>query len=89
VTELAERWGVMRKYVYAHVHNRDLPAVRLGDKSIRIRLADIEAYEAAHMIAPVDPDLSPEDLEWIRELVRKSGPLTEERKTVIRSVFRA
>jgi excisionase family DNA binding protein len=87
IEQVAQRWGVTKKSVQVKIRSGDLPAVRLGQKSIRIRLEDIEAYEAAHMYTA--PDLDPADLAWIQELVENAPPLTEEQKAVIRSAFRA
>jgi excisionase family DNA binding protein len=76
----------MKKAVYARINSGELPAVKLGEKSIRIRVEDVEAYEAARMCA--QPDLDPDEVTRIQQRVAAWPQLTREQQAVIRSAFR-
>lgn len=45
--DLAERWGVAPKTIYALVRGGRLPAIRVGPRRVRFRLDQIERWEAA------------------------------------------
>jgi excisionase family DNA binding protein len=77
----------MKKHVYGLIRSGKLPAVRLGEKSTRVRIADIEAYEAAHLSTA--PDLEPAEVARIQQQVASWPELTKEQQAVIRSAFRA
>lgn len=55
--DVAERWKVSRRHVYALIQSGVLGHIRIGSL-IRIRQADIDAYEARQWHAPVsnNPD---------------------------------
>lgn len=42
---LAERWSCSERHVRNMIDNGELPAFRLGEKLLRIRAADVEAFE--------------------------------------------
>src|SRR6266545_3089603 len=53
--ELAKRWRLGRSTVYELIARGEFPYYRLG-KTLRIALADVEAYEATGRVeAPVTP----------------------------------
>jgi excisionase family DNA binding protein len=45
VTEVAERFGVSMRSVQRWIERSELPAVRLPGGLLRVRLADVEAFE--------------------------------------------
>lgn len=47
---LARRWLVDRSTIYRLIDHGDLPATRIGERGIRFRLADVEAYECSQSI---------------------------------------
>jgi excisionase family DNA binding protein len=55
--QVADRWSVSRRHVYSLVQSGALGHIRIGT-IIRIRQADIDAYEARQWHAPVssNPD---------------------------------
>lgn len=51
-TALAERWGVSTTMIYDMLHAGELPGFRLGGKLWRIKIADVEEYEARPTAGP-------------------------------------
>lgn len=53
-TELAERWGMTEKRLADDRALGKGPAFLKVGSSVRYRLIDIEAFEAKHLVLPVD-----------------------------------
>ena len=59
-TQLAERWGLTTRTLQSWRKDGKGPNfVRLGERSIFYRAADVEAYEAARVVGKVDAWRSP------------------------------
>lgn len=43
--KLADRWQCSERHVRNMIKRGELPAFRLGDKLIRIKISDVEEYE--------------------------------------------
>jgi excisionase family DNA binding protein len=52
VGELARHWAVSRKQVYKHIEAGSLPAIRLGPRLLRIRVADAIEFQERARIRP-------------------------------------
>jgi excisionase family DNA binding protein len=50
--ELADRWGCSLRTVQKRIAEKALPTVALGPRLTRVRIEDVEAYEAALGAAP-------------------------------------
>lgn len=60
VLQLAHRWQCSRQHIYNLIRRGDLPALRLGTL-VRIRRADMDAYEAraSESAAPASKNSEP------------------------------
>jgi excisionase family DNA binding protein len=53
--DLANYWGVSRRHIHKQIEQGDLPAVRLGPRSIRVATEDAIDFERRRTFAPSDP----------------------------------
>jgi excisionase family DNA binding protein len=56
VGELAWYWSVSRKQIYKQIEEGNLPAIRLGPRSLRIRTSDAIQFERRSSIALPEHD---------------------------------
>lgn len=68
-TDLAKRWGVSLPTIYKLFHSGSIPGMRITQKNIRFRLADIEAYEAGRWNTSTSTPAEPEDDPQVARLV--------------------
>jgi excisionase family DNA binding protein len=62
--DLADYWGVSRRQIHKQIEQGDLPAVKLGPRSIRVATQDAIDFERRRMFAPSErPDHTPTEAE--------------------------
>jgi excisionase family DNA binding protein len=55
--DLAHYWGVSRRHIHKQIEQGDLPAVRLGPRSIRVATQDAIDFEQRRIFTPTErPD---------------------------------
>jgi excisionase family DNA binding protein len=67
VLQLSKRWECSRAHIYHMIERGELPALRMGS-AVRIRIVDIEAFEAT----PSVPEPPPPPV-WVRPAALSPG----------------
>jgi excisionase family DNA binding protein len=89
--QFAAAAGCSTHFVYDLIKSGELPAFRLGSRSLRIRRSDAEAYMSsssdltpAERIAQI---LDRDTIDFLSRLAEEAPPLSDEQRAAIRAAF--
>lgn len=85
VRQVADRFGVSRQLVYNWIKDRHLAALEFPGGSKRIRISDLEAFEARLSAPPVEPLIDPEVARYIPERLEPTTQPKARAKAAVRS----